>query len=241
MGQRLKRLYSLRAIPSWIIILWKIAEAADTMSSIIDWLSPARQFLSSPAGTVVLLVIGFGILVYLVVKPEKKQDKTATELPPRGIKAIPSWLEQELSSDLKRVPKGMRGRATEWNFSGIYNREPYFEVFVELTNTTIFTFGTRSLSGFMKIAGEPCINPPQVSPRFDIKRDEPANICVRQPIGTGTVGIIQDARNSNQEIEFNLGEVIFEIENTTEGYEKYIPYLPGGIYKFVPKDGLKDR
>lgn len=213
------------------------------MSSIIDWLNPTWQFLSSPVGTRVLLVIGFGILIYLVVKPEKKQDKTATELPPQGIKSIPSWLEQELSSDLQRVYKGMRGRPTRWDFSGIYNREPYFEVFVELTNTTIFTFSLKGVSGFMKIAGEPCINSPQVSTRFSIKRDEPADIRVRQPIAPETVAIIQGegAGNSNQEIEFNLGEVIFEIENATEGYEKNIPHLTGGIHKIVPKIGLKDR
>ena len=88
MRQRLKRLYSPRAIPSWIIILWKIAETGDTMSSIIDWLSPAWQFLSSPVGTIVLLLIGFGILIYVVVKPEKKQTKMATELLPQGIKYL---------------------------------------------------------------------------------------------------------------------------------------------------------
>ena len=150
-----------------------------------------------------------------------------------------SWLEQELASDLQRIHKGMRGRATRWDFSGIYNREPYFDVFVELTNTTIFTFSLKNLSGFMKIAGEPCVNPPQVSTRFGIKRDEPADIRVRQPIAPETVVIIQDAGNSNQEIEFNLGEVIFEIKNTTNGYEQHNPYLTGGNYMIVPRDGLK--
>ncbi len=211
------------------------------MNSIIDWLSPAWQFLSSPVGTIVLLLIGFGILIYLVVKPEKKQGKTATDLPSRGIKEIPSLPEQELLSDLKRMPKGMRGRVTRWDFSGIYNREPYFDVSMELTNTTIFTFSLRSLSGFMKIAEEPCSNPPQVSTRFSIKRDEPADIRVRQPIAPKTVAIIQDAGNNNKEIEFHLGEVVFAIENDTNGYEQYKPYLTGGIYDIVPKDGLKNR
>jgi len=135
----------------------------------------------------------------------------------------------------------MRGRATQWDFSGIYNRESYFDVFVELTNTTIFTFSLRSLSGFMKIAGEPCINPPQLSTYFSIKRDKPTDIRVRQPIATKTVTIIQDAGNNNQKINFDLSAVIFEIENTTEGYGKYTPYLTGGIHNIVPKDGLKDK
>ncbi len=240
MRQRLKRLYSLKAIPSWVVILWKIAETGDTMDSIVSWLSPAWQFLASPTGTTVLLIIGFGILIYLVAKPEKQQDKTASELPSRGIKEIPSFPEKELSCDLKRIAKAMRGRATRWDFSGIYNRESYFEIFVELTNTTIFTFSLKSLSGFMKIARQPCVNQPQVSTKFNMRRDEPTTIRVRQPIASKTVTIIQDAGNNNQEIEFDLGEVKFGIENTTRGYEKCLPYLTGGKYNIVPKDGLRD-
>ena len=153
----------------------------------------------------------------------------------------PTWLEQELSSDVKRVSVGMLGKPTKWDFSGTYNREPYFVVNVELTNTTMFTFGLTSLSGFMRIAEEPCSNPPGVSARFGIKRDEPTNIRVRQFIALKTAAIIQNAGNNNQEIEFDLGEVKFEIENTTVGYETYIPYLTGGTHNIVPKNGLKDR
>ena len=51
--------------------------------------------------------------------------------------------------------------------------------------------------------------------------------------------IIQDAGNSNKEIQFHLGEVVFEIKNDTNGYEQYKPYLTGGIHDIVPKDGLK--
>lgn len=183
--------------------------------------------------------IAIGLFVSNEITARRLRGKLNLPLKEKSEKT-PNWLEQELSSDLKRVCEGMRGRPTQWDFSGIYNREPYFEVFVELTNTTIFTFGLRSLSGFMKIAGESCVNPPQVSPRFGIKRDKPAKIRVRQPILPETMAIIQKARSS-KEIEFNLGEVRFEIENTTKGYGEYIPYLTGGIHNIVPKDGLKDK
>ena len=42
------------------------------MTAIFNWINPVWNFLSSPIGTAVLLLIGFGILIYLVVKPEKK-------------------------------------------------------------------------------------------------------------------------------------------------------------------------
>lgn len=197
-------------------------------------LSPIVIFFSILGG------IALGLFVSNEITARRFRGKLNLPLKEESGKT-PYWLEQELSSDVNRIHEGMRGRATRWDFSGIYNRESYFDVFVELTNTTIFTFSLKSLSGFMKIAGEPCVNPPQVSTRFGIKREKHADIRVRQPIAPETVAIIQDAGNSNQEIEFNLGEVIFKIENTTEGYENYTPYLTGGIYNIVPKDGLKYR
>lgn len=204
------------------------------VSAWLSSLSPVFIFFSIAGG------IAIGLFVSNEITARRLRGKLNLPLKEKSEKT-PNWLEQELSSDLKRVCEGMRGRVTHCDFSGIYNRESYFDVFVELTNTTVFTFCLKGVSGFMKIAGEPCINPPQVSTRFSIKRDEPADIRVRQPIAPETVAIIQDAGNSNQEIEFNLGEVIFEIENTTGGYGKYIPYLTGGIHNIVPKDGLKDR
>lgn len=203
---------------------------------VIAWfssLSPVLIFFS------VIGSIAIGLVVSNEITAKRFKGKLGLIL--EKSEKTPNWLEEELSSDLQRVSEGMRGRVTRWDFSGTYNREPYFDVSMELTNTTIFTFGLRSLSGFMKIAGEPCSNPPRVSKRFGIKRDEPARICVRQPIALKTVAIIQDAGNSNQEIEFNLGEVIFEIENTTRGYGERIPYLTGGTHNIVPKDGLKDK
>ena len=152
---------------------------------------------------------------------------------------IPSWLEQELSSDLKRVYEGVRGRITSWDFSNIYNREPYFEIFVELINTTIFKFCLKSISGFMKIANEKCVNSPNTSTRFNITREKPEIIRLTQSISPETVKLIQESGNNNKELNFDLGEVIFEIENTTEGYEKYKPYMTGGKHNIVPKDGLK--
>ncbi len=54
------------------------------MTSTFDWINPVWQFLSSPIGTIVLLLAGFGILIYLVVRPEKGRDRTATKQSEKG-------------------------------------------------------------------------------------------------------------------------------------------------------------
>jgi hypothetical protein len=91
----------------------------------------------------------------------------------------------------------------------------------------------------MIIEGQQCVNPPQVSVRYGIRRDEPTTIRLTQSVSTETSKLIQEYGNSSKEVSFDLRDVVFEIENTTNGYERHKPYLRGGEYKIVPNDGLK--
>lgn len=165
-------------------------------------------------------------------------SQTRTESYVPKPKSAMSWLEQELSSDLQRISQGMRGRFTQWNFSNIYNREPYFEILNELTNTTLFTFSLKGISGLMKIEGQQC-SQPQVSTHHGITRREPVTIRVIQHISAETSKLIQDYGNAGKEIDFDLRDMVFEFENTTKGYGEHTPRLVGGQHKVVPKDGLK--
>jgi hypothetical protein len=149
------------------------------------------------------------------------------------------WLEEELSSDLNRVQEGIRGRYTKFDFSNIYNREPFFEIFIELNNTTLFTFSLKGVSGLMNVEGQPCVNPPQVLPRYSIKRNEPVTIRLPQSISPETAKLIQNCANKKQEMSFDLKNIQFEFDNETKGYEQHKPRLSGGDYKIIPKDGLK--
>ena len=76
------------------------------MSSIIDWLSPAWQFLSSPVGTILLLIIGFGILIYLVVKPEKKKAEETDIQPsiPDITQKYADWMATAIQDDVHDLP-----------------------------------------------------------------------------------------------------------------------------------------
>ena len=81
MEKRLKRLYSLPSIPSWILIVWKVVDRLDTMNFIMEQLNPILKFLSSDLGTILVLLVGFGILIYVVVRPEKKRNSGTSKQP----------------------------------------------------------------------------------------------------------------------------------------------------------------
>jgi hypothetical protein len=159
-----------------------------------------------------------------------------------AINHVPSWLEQELASDLERILKGMLGRTIRWDFSKIYDRDAKFEIHIELTNTTIFAFhlkGFKDISGYMAIAREKCSRKPDISPHYNIKRDKPVVVRITQAIDKETAKLIETYGNTNREIEFDLRELVFEFENALKDYENNTPYLCGGIQNIVPKEGLK--
>lgn len=151
-----------------------------------------------------------------------------------------SWLFDILAHDLDRIAMSIRGKVTRWDFSSLKSSEPHLEFFIELVNTTVFTFNLKGVKGFARIAGERCQLPPQTPPRYGIDRTSPVDIRIYQPVTPETAAKIQSACLNNAEVQFDLREVEFEFETTTKGYEKHKPNLRGGEYKIIPKEGLID-
>ena len=203
----------------------------------LDYRETASLGLPSQAWMGIGLLIFFIAIALIVHRPKITEaviGKDAT-----AVSSKLNWLEAELQSDIGRISKGMRGRAIEWNFSNIYNREPYFEILIELANTTLFTFNVKGISGFMNIASEKCVNPASSEFLYNITREEPHIIRITQPITPETKDLIQQAANIGKPINFDLGDIVFKFENTTEGYGKHTPYLNGSKYNIVPKEGIK--
>ena len=206
------------------------------INALWNWVSATFTIpLIREIGFLVLIIVVLFVVAWYLPKLSPRLSGASQEKK-RGLS---SFLDQELSSDLERIRKGLLGRATRWDFSNIYNREPYFENYIELTNTTIFTFSILSISDFMKVEGQQCVNLPQVSVHHSIRRDEPTTIHLTQSISPETSKLIQDYGNRGKEVNFDLRDVVFEIKNMTNGYEQYNPYLTGGNYMIVPRDGLK--
>ena len=76
---RLKQLYSPPGIIGWAIITWKVLDLMDTATFVLDAVKPVWEFMQSPTGAVVLLVLGFGLLTYVVLRPEKARKAVEVE------------------------------------------------------------------------------------------------------------------------------------------------------------------
>lgn len=78
MRKRINRLRSKPAIIGWgsfAVFIWKILENLDTLKGVVENMNAVWNFLSTPIGMLVLLLVGFVILGYLVLRPEKKAEK----------------------------------------------------------------------------------------------------------------------------------------------------------------------
>jgi len=190
MRQRLKRLYSLQAIPSWIIILWKIAEVGDTMSAVIGWLSPAWQFLSSPFGTILLLIIGFGVLIWLVVKPEGKKTRASIQQSVCVTKVLPSWFEEVIESDKASLGSRIYWREYSWHWDGLKRADSYIELTLTVINATCFPILVAGVSGRFQIMGQECSVPIEKEGKTRISHGSSAGIRIRQWLSPDMMNLI---------------------------------------------------
>ncbi len=197
--KRFKRLFTIQAIPSWLIILWKLAEKVDTMTSIFGWLPPVWLFLSSSNGTLVLLLAGFGVLIYLVAKPEKQPSAKPT-VPTNESKMViargqlragddtrgklGSWLLQELTRE-KQMPRNFIQVRPDW--FGLYLDSisgPYvlFRFAIRTSTMHAFEFVPQNTSGHIKYMKQDLARVPEAEDQTHDKltRETQTMLAVKQ-------------------------------------------------------------
>ncbi len=80
---KIDRLRSKPAITGWIsiaVLIWKILGEIDTFNSVVQNMSTVWNFLSTPVGMLVLLLVGLGLIAYSVFRHEaKKVEENKTE------------------------------------------------------------------------------------------------------------------------------------------------------------------
>ena len=146
------------------------------------------------------------------------------------------FLKEVLKSNQAKIYEAIKGRITQWDFSGFGKVEPYFEINFEITNSSIFTTHLKGVSGYIKIGVNPLVAPPQVNDIWGIEQGDSVSITLRQPISPQTLAIISIAGKNNIQIKFDLGNLVFEFETTTKGYEGITHILKGGVFTFIPKE-----
>ncbi|MBQ10575.1 MAG: hypothetical protein CMJ45_03385 [Planctomyces sp.] len=67
---RVRRLFTLPAIPSWLVLVWKAADFLDTSDSLISWGKPIVAFLANDSGTLALLAVALLGLTLSVIGPD---------------------------------------------------------------------------------------------------------------------------------------------------------------------------
>lgn len=72
---RLRRVFTKQAIPPWLITGWAALDAASNIDFVRQDGAAVLKFLVTPAGNLLVLVIGLAWLVFLAMRPENKLDR----------------------------------------------------------------------------------------------------------------------------------------------------------------------
>ncbi|MFC2065835.1 hypothetical protein ACFLUO_02070 [Chloroflexota bacterium] len=81
---KIDRFRSKPAITGWIaiaILIWKILGEIDTLNSVVQNMSTVWDFLSTPVGMLVLLLVGLGLIAFSVLRREAKKVEDDTVKP----------------------------------------------------------------------------------------------------------------------------------------------------------------
>lgn len=191
--------------------------------------------LTQSGGIKVSSIVVLGIIValyfyhFFIELPAKVWERDVKNLQSQ----LAKW-EPFISAEVDRIATSVKGRTTSWDFTRISNQEPYFELFFELTSTCIFPIHLKGVSGFIRVAGNQCGMSPQVSERWAFNHGDVIDVRLRQPITAQTANIILAAKNNNSKLNFDLRDIVFEMEITEPRYESHRPRLTGKEYEIVP-------
>jgi hypothetical protein len=125
----------------------------------------------------------------------------------------------------------VKGHIARWNFSGLeVIEDPFFEVHLQLLNTSIFTLDFKGVDGEVKVGGITCRNKPTSnSLQRGIIQGQEFYVIVTQAVLPEMARKILGAGNKKEKLKFDLHQLTLNIETTTKGYEGLKPYI-----KFEP-------
>ncbi len=215
------------------VIWYGLSRFADIHSTARDW-----GFVALSLG--VLVMVGW----YLGKRVEKrqplKQEKALEQAtnPDQVLVQVAEyhWLQEVVSSELKGITTSVIPRVESFDFTHI-EKENYFEVIIELTNTSIFRLQKQlgSPSGFFKVNGSKCANLPVAEGGLAIATKDRGNIRITQSVSATTAHELIAAANKNEKLSIDMRDWLLIYEIMDKGYEGHRAVVKGGVFGMVPK------
>lgn len=158
---------------------------------------------------------------------------------PRNFKTI-YWLQSVLHFNEQHINTAVQYRflttAPAWDFRGLTDNplDPYFEIKLELINTSIFNLAVFGIEGEIRINGNKCTKNPTVYKQRGIKQGDIFYVPITQGVSGSMAKIIQEAAQKQEALIFDLGSIYLKLETTTRGYEGKKLYITFTSFKVIP-------
>lgn len=148
--EKAKQLYSKKAIVGWLALIkaiWGWIGSISTIEFAGKYMSVIWDFLSSSAGNLVLLAVGFSLVLWAVFKPTKQKPGNidnksvpleSLNLANRDIDKLKEFRTSQLQSVRYSNSTLISSRLESIQFHGLKNLEPFIVIQLTFTNCSIF-------------------------------------------------------------------------------------------------------
>ena len=159
-----------------------------------------------------------------------------------------SWLEDVAQQDLDNLAQRIKVEVRRLEFGGLNRREPFFQLLVNVTNTTVFEIRLKSCDGHIQVSSGPLSLSPLVQEPplpAHLAHGQNKKITLHQAVTKETAEWLTEQASTKNPVTFVciLCRLVFDV--VTIGYDREIPIvlkddglpcLPEGTYE-VPFRG----
>jgi len=202
-------------------------------------LQAAQQW---PQWTIWFLIIG-GILfltALLLLVPFSwwRLVKNSLGNLPRSLRTT-FWLQSVLRFNKDYIYTAVKSHFTKdaWNFNTLTSNplEPYFEITLEVTNTSIFELKVSGIEGEIIVDGSKCLNTPIVKEQSGIKQGDTFLLSITQSVSDTMLNRLLQAAQNKEKLGFDLHSMDLVFETTTRNFEGFRPRIKFELYNIAVK------
>ena len=160
---------------------------------------------------------------------------------PRNIRTA-YWLQDVLRFNKERVYESVKSHfltgtsVNAWGFQGLTNNplDPYFQIELELVNTSIFDICVSGIEGKIIVEGSRCQKDARVDKQYGKKQGHTFWVTIYQPVSESMVKRITEAKQKGEKLRFDLSNMFLTLETTTKGYKGMKIIIKFTIYDIIP-------
>lgn len=174
--------------------------------------------------------IGLGLLISNEVTGRRIQKRAPRSVPLTKVEEKPTdfdWLRNLAQEDIDNLSQRIKVEVRMLDFAGLNRLEPFFQLIVSVTNTTVFKVRLKNCDGNIQTSSGPLSLPPQVQEPLPshLAHGESKKFTLHQSVTKDTAQWLTEQAHSNNPVNFVCILCRFVFDVVTTGYDREVPII----------------